>query len=218
VTPSLVAAILFGAAGGILACVLANILIDRYGVLSPLAAPPVPYPWIPSGPVSALTGAVLGALVMQKPAPPVFILLTGGELLILLLVFLVDFRAHLILDAVTYPSAITVIVLHAVIPGGRWKAAAVGAIVGCVIFGLLYALGWLLMKQEALGFGDVKLATLVGMMVGFEHVIQSLLFAAVLGGAASIGLLVLRQRASEAFIPYGIFLSVGAAYELITSR
>lgn len=103
---------------------------------------------------------------------------------------------------------------------------------GAVGFGamlLLYYFGTLFMRfmakrrsqvldEEALGFGDVNLSGILGLLLGYPGIIAGLTLTILLGGAASLIFLVLviikkRYRAFIA-IPYGPFLVAGAIFLL----
>ncbi len=75
------------------------------------------------------------------------------------------------------------------------------SLVGSAVFG-----------QEALGFGDVKLVTFIGAVVGvYETAIVTALFLGVLfAGVISLLLVALRIRSMKDAIPYGPFLAAGA--------
>lgn len=76
-------------------------------------------------------------------------------------------------------------------------------------------------EEEALGGGDVYLLGVLGLMLGWPFILNVLVFGVILGGAASIFLLVVmlarRKYASEAlmiFIPYGPYFILSAIYVL----
>ncbi len=101
----------------------------------------------------------------------------------------------------------------------------VGGLVGFAIMLGFYAIGeifarWLrarrgLPEEEvALGFGDVNLAAIIGLLLGWPGVIPGILLAILLGGAGSLLYLIWmwlnRKLAANAAIPYGPFLVLSA--------
>jgi len=75
--------------------------------------------------------------------------------------------------------------------------------------------------EDALGFGDVNLAGIIGLFLGWPGIIAGLMGAILLGGAASLlyigaALLARRYRAFTA-IPYGPFLAIAALFLLYFS-
>jgi Predicted membrane protein len=114
-----------------------------------------------------------------------------------------------------------------------------GGLFGFGVLFLLYQLGTLVaryrakrMKQagqsedeeEALGGGDVYLAGVLGLMLGWDFIVMALAWGVILGGFFSfiflLGLVIRRRYSSEAlmtFIPYGPFFIVAAALFLFHS-
>ena len=88
--------------------------------------------------------------------------------------------------------------------------AVVGAAAGGGLF-LLVALA----RRNALGAGDVKLATLIGMLTGFPWVLQALILGILLGGVAAAVLLLFRLRGPKHYIPYAPYLAAGAIATLL---
>lgn len=102
----------------------------------------------------------------------------------------------------------------------------IGGAVGFVVMFLLYKLGEVFVKlvnrrrgegsldEVALGFGDVNLAGVVGLFLGWPPIILGLLFAVFVGGLVSIFLIFfsLFRREFQAFmaIPYAPFLAIAA--------
>jgi leader peptidase (prepilin peptidase)/N-methyltransferase len=68
----------------------------------------------------------------------------------------------------------------------------------------------------ALGFGDVNLAGVIGLMLGWPLIVFGLLFAILLGGAFSLLFVVfmMSRKKYEAFsaIPYAPFLVLSVIY------
>jgi prepilin signal peptidase PulO-like enzyme (type II secretory pathway) len=104
-----------------------------------------------------------------------------------------------------------------------------GGISGFIVFLALYYAGKLFahrlsknrevpIDEEALGFGDVHLAGVIGLLTGFPYVFTALLFAIVLGGiiSAMFILLSVARKQYQAFqaIPYGPFIIIGGIIAL----
>jgi leader peptidase (prepilin peptidase)/N-methyltransferase len=67
----------------------------------------------------------------------------------------------------------------------------------------------------ALGFGDVKLAMLLGAMVGLSQVLTVLSLGMLLAGGAATVLLLIRRQDRSSVIPYGAFLAMAGIIALI---
>ncbi len=134
---------------------------------------------------------------------------------VLALIFVVDLEHHLILDIVVYPAAAALLILALALDHKALAAMAIGAVLSGGLFLAFYGLGFLLYHEEALGFGDVKLAALVGMMVGWPGIIGALILCALLGAAISVLLLGLGRVSARTYIPFGTFLSLGGVCALV---
>jgi len=144
---------------------------------------------------------------------------------VFLLIIVIDMEHKLILHVVTFPAAIVFVVIGLLNPEMSLGRTLLGGAVGFGMFFLLYLLGGIFARtiaggkenaddEIALGFGDVTLATIIGLAVGFPGVIEALLRGILAAGLFSIAFLIymkMRRRYS-AFtpIPYGPFLILGA--------
>jgi len=85
-----------------------------------------------------------------------------------------------------------------------WYNAIIGAVLG---FGFMYLIalyGRKRFKQEALGGGDIKLYFIIGLVLGYELVFMSVLFAALLGILYSI---IFKKRSG--YLPFVPFIFAG---------
>ncbi len=106
-----------------------------------------------------------------------------------------------------------------------WLYTLLGGVVGFGLMWLLYQLGALLMRlisrrrgqpvsDVALGFGDVNLSGVLGLMLGWPLILLGLVMAVLVGGLVSLlyivySLVTHKYRAFMA-VPYGPFLILGA--------
>ncbi|HEY7983314.1 MAG TPA: A24 family peptidase [Ktedonobacterales bacterium] len=161
-----------------------------------------------------LAHATGGGLHVRIAPAPLFII-DALVLSALALTFVIDLEHHLILDVVTYPTAAAMVLAALLLDRKALAAMAVGAVIAGGLFLAFYWLGRLLYHEEALGFGDVKLAALVGIAIGWPGIVSALFLAALFGAAISMALLGLGRVSARTYIPFGTFLSVGAAVALV---
>ena len=105
------------------------------------------------------------------------------------------------------------------------KSTLIGGAVGFGAMLLLYYLGFVFvrlmsrwrgrdMNEVALGYGDVNLAGVIGLLLGWPGIVAGLVFAILLGGAASLLYLIImalrRRYSSDMVLPYGPFLIASA--------
>jgi leader peptidase (prepilin peptidase)/N-methyltransferase len=154
--------------------------------------------------VEAATAALCVGVVLSRSS-------AAGIALGLLAVFvlvpvaLIDLDHHLIPNLITGPAAVLALVLGSVLdPSGEPARLIAGAAAGG--FFLLAAL----IAPRGMGMGDVKLAGLLGLLLGAE-VAPALLIALVAGVLVGV-VLVARRPAGERHgvgLPFGPFLALG---------
>jgi leader peptidase (prepilin peptidase)/N-methyltransferase len=134
-----------------------------------------------------------------------------------IIIFVIDLEQGLILNKVVYPGMVVAFLLALVPRAGladqittRIAYAALGGAIGFVIFLLIAFL-----SRGGMGWGDVKLAGLIGLATGFPLVIPSIIMGAILGGIVAVILLIAKKRDSKGMIPFGPFLAVTAMVTLL---
>jgi leader peptidase (prepilin peptidase)/N-methyltransferase len=148
---------------------------------------------------------------------------------------IIDVRHHLLPNRIVFPSyAVAGILLAAaaVVPAvtGAWTlpagpdgAAAVFGVPalriiagGAVLWAFYFVLR--LAYPPGMGFGDVKLAGVLGMYLGYlgwTHVFAGTFGAFLLGGLWSLALLAARRGTLKSSIPFGPFMLAGAAAAML---
>jgi leader peptidase (prepilin peptidase)/N-methyltransferase len=138
------------------------------------------------------------------------------------LVSVIDMEHRLILHPVSITGAFIAFILgfyfHGLVP------TMLGGFAGFAIMLFLYYLGSLFAKwaarrrgeeldEVALGFGDVNLAGICGLLLGWPGITAALMIAILLGGLVSLGIIAAQviRRSYKPFmaIPYGPFLILG---------
>lgn len=108
-------------------------------------------------------------------------------------------------------AAILVLFLLACLLGADWWALARGAIAMLLLYGF-YAL-LRAVRPGGMGGGDVRLAALIGLMLGWLGLSELLIgaFAAfVLGGLFGIGMMMFRRATRRTAVPFGPWMLLGA--------
>ena len=152
---------------------------------------------------------------------------------ILILIAVIDLEHKLILNVVSLPATVLALVASPIVintPDVTFATvnvklvvlSAIGAAVGYAVTFGIYLLGILFLQilnrgrtkkinTVAFGMGDVKLAGLLGALVGFPAIFFTLIWAILLGGVGAafvLGTQLVRQRgyALGTAIPYGPYL------------
>lgn len=213
---------LCAALGGVVGAALHRVLEHRW----PRPATPAGEPATRSdravGPLSvAAATAVLFGLTALWTGPrsdlPAFLVLAAAAVLLVL----VDVRHHLLPNLVIGPAFLVgglFLLLSAVVDGswpdlGRAVAGAAALAVGFLVLALV--------SPSGLGMGDVKLAGLLGLYlgwVGWGAVLGGALAAFVVQALVAVTLLGARRVGREGELPFGPALVVGAGIALVAGN
>jgi leader peptidase (prepilin peptidase)/N-methyltransferase len=157
--------------------------------------------------------AILFAVFAVEPISFELLALRSLFVLVLVQVIFFDFEHRLILDRVIFPSMAVALLLSLTgdpwFSGHDWWHGIATGVVAGLLFLLLALVGSAIFKAEALGFGDVKLALFMGLLLGPLPTIQALFYGVVLAGAVAIGYIVW-HRSAKGTIAYGPYLAAGA--------
>jgi prepilin signal peptidase PulO-like enzyme (type II secretory pathway) len=151
---------------------------------------------------------------LHLPAFCVF-LIEASAATLLAFIFAVDLEHKLILDIAVYPAIAALLLIAVVFDHRAFAAMLPGVIIYGGLFLFFYGLGYLLYHTEALGLGDVKLAILIGLLVGWPGIVQALVLGGLFGAAISLLLLGMGTATRRTYIPYGIFMATGALLGLL---
>lgn len=94
----------------------------------------------------------------------------------------------------------------------------IGAVSGGGLFYLVAVLGQLVLRQEALGAGDIKLMTMVGAFMGWKSVLLTTFAGSLLGSVIGISLMAFKGMKKRTQLPFGTFLSPSAILALLFGR
>ena len=123
---------------------------------------------------------------------------------VLVIIFIYDFKHYLIPDKILFP-AIIVSLFYQFFFSEHFLNHILAAIIASGFFFVIF----LISKGKWMGFGDVKLAILMGLLLGVRPVLAALFVAFFLGSVISIFLMVLHKKGLKSEIPFGPFLIAG---------
>ena len=138
---------------------------------------------------------------------------------VLLAQSVIDLELYRLLDRITFPAlgaSVVMVVVVSLVEGA--PGAILGAAIGAVAYFLFLFLPFIV-YPKGMGFGDVKLALLMGLYLGWLHPILPLfavLAASLLGSVAGVVLWVVRRGKSREF-PFGPWLAMGCILTILGS-
>ena len=122
-----------------------------------------------------------------------------------------DCKEQLLYDEVSTLLMVTG-VIYAYYFGNMWDAVQ-GAMVSVVIMLVIY---WI--SRGGMGFGDVKLAFVLGVWLGLEQCLLCLLLAFIFGGVVGVSLLLTGIKSRKDAIPFGPYLCVSGWLSLLCGK
>jgi prepilin signal peptidase PulO-like enzyme (type II secretory pathway) len=130
--------------------------------------------------------------------------------LALLMITVTDLLRFRVPNAVTYPGTLAALAAAVLMPQGSFGDAALAALLGGGIFFLLAVV-----TRGGIGFGDVKLAVLIGAALGLPIAYQALVYGVLAAAAVMALLLVAGVVNRRQPVPYAPFLSLAAIVVLL---
>jgi len=127
------------------------------------------------------------------------------------LIAVIDFKYRLVLNVLTYPALVALLVFNLLALPEQRTAILLG---GGMAFAIFFLTAWL--RPGELGGGDVKLATVIGVTFGFPQMLLALLVGAGIGAGVAVMMMLTRQAGRKTRIPYAPFLCLGAMALLLS--
>ncbi len=146
-----------------------------------------------------------------------------------IVLMVIDLEHGLILNKVVYPSMIAALLISVFLPPSRvaYPSPAVTLLFNTFLpqpgivqaaigggIGLGFLLSVVLISRGGMGWGDVKMAALIGMVTGYLIVV-ALFLAVMLGGLVAVALLLFKVKRRREGIPFAPFLSSAAIVTLL---
>jgi prepilin signal peptidase PulO-like enzyme (type II secretory pathway) len=169
--------------------------------------------------VEAITAALLaGLFLLEGPGLP--FLFHALYVAVLMLILVNDWRYRDIYLSVIAAGCVLAIAGSLVLPGAGLVSALLGAGVAGAFFLLAYLAARVAFRhiEEPLGLGDVFLALLMGLMLGFPNIVGVLVVGPLIAGAVALLLLVTGRSKMGDFMPYGVSLCAAAILFLLSPK
>ena len=145
---------------------------------------------------------------------PAFLVVAAG----LVALSVIDFEQFLLPNRIVYPLAFATLALLVVaaLGDGAWGdlgRALLGGVAAMAALGALH-----LVSPRSMGFGDVKLAFVLGLVLGWlgwSELVLGLFCGFLAGAVVGISLIVFRHRGRKDHLPFGPFLAFGTLVVLL---
>lgn len=132
---------------------------------------------------------------------------------LVLIIFISDFKYMIILDSPLIVSGVLILILRAYFNG--FKDAGLHLLWGTILFLVMLLIGFIgkkIFKKEALGGGDIKLACIIGLILGLKLGLVSIILSSLLALPYAIASVLLNK---DSEVPFGPFLIASMAIVFI---
>lgn len=155
----------------------------------------------------------IGGLSGGDVARTVVALTHVGFAVVGVILIVIDLRSHRLPNRIVLPSIVAAValLLLAAVLGGDWSAFGGALLGGLTLGGFFLALR--LIQPGGMGGGDMKLAVLVGVLlgwVGWMPLLVGACAAFVLGACAALALMATKRATPASHIAFGPWMIVGA--------
>ncbi len=165
-----------------------------------------------AGPITWMGGAVavvLAAVTFVYLGPSADAAAWACVQVVLVALAVWDIQTRRLPNFLTLPTAAAALVLRAVFARSDLVEVVVA---GAAAFAVFYVIA--LVARGGLGLGDVKLAGMLGCLLG-SAAVQALALGIFVGGIWAIGLVLSRRATRRSAIAYGQFLAFGGAVAIL---
>ncbi len=136
----------------------------------------------------------------------------------LILGSMVDIDEMWIPDRCTIGGMIVGPILSFLIPSMHGTESHIGSLISSLVglafgFGLLWSVaffGKLVLKKDAMGFGDVKLMGALGAFLGFQSIVFIVFVSSLLGSIIGVTFIAMGQKEWQSKIPFGPYIALAA--------
>lgn len=134
---------------------------------------------------------------------------------------MIDLDTNRLPNAIVLPSYPVALVLLAVASWANddWVALGRGAIGAAALYAFYF--GLMVLRPGGMGFGDVKLAGVLGLYLGWlgwSSLVVGAFAAFLVGGIVSIVLLLSRRATRKSRIPFGPYMLIGAGIGIVAGE
>ena len=134
---------------------------------------------------------------------------------LVLIIFISDFKYMIILDSPLIIGGVLILILRAYFYG--FKNMGLSILSGIILFLVMFLIGFIgkkIFKREALGGGDIKLAGIIGIVLGLKLGLVAIILSSLLALPYAVGAVMLNKNSE---VPFGPFLIASMAIVFIFS-
>jgi len=128
---------------------------------------------------------------------------------VMAVIFIYDLRWYLILDIVTLPACLVMLIFNLILGFSLWNLLIFG-----IIGGSFFLIQFVISKGKWIGGGDIRLGLLIGLSLGWPGALVAIIISYFIGSIAGIGLILVGKKKWSSKVPLGVFLAAGTIITL----
>lgn len=158
--------------------------------------------------------ALSSLFLFMKFGPSLSYLFYFAFVAALIVITVIDLYHQIIPDVISLPGIGVGLIASLILPQITFLNSLFGVLLGGGSLFLVATCYEWLFKREGMGGGDVKLLAMIGAFLGWKAVILTILLSSLIGSITGILVMVVKGKDFKYAIPFGPFLSLGAAISL----
>lgn len=155
--------------------------------------------------VELITGVLFAAAYYFNPEFTIRLARDWFLISVMIVIFIYDLRWYLILDIITLPACLIMLILNLIIGFNLWNLLISG-----IIGGSFFLIQFVISKGKWIGGGDIRLGLLMGLSFDLPGVLAAIIISYFIGSAAGMCLVLARKKKFSSRMPLGVFLASGA--------
>lgn len=156
-----------------------------------------------------VAGGVLVAVTLLRDGTGANGIAMAMVQVILVALAVIDFATRRLPNVITGPTALAALVLRAAFERAHLLDAALYGLGALGVFAVLF-----IVMRGGFGMGDVKLASMLGFVLG-SAVVPALVIGTVAGGVVAVALIALHRVSRHSTIAYGPYLALGGMLAIL---
>ncbi len=148
------------------------------------------------------TGTLFILAIMQSS----YFLLIAFSFLVI--IFIYDFKYYIIPDKVIFP-AIIITFFYQLVTNLQSIDVFYSAVISALAASGFFLAIFLVSRGRWIGFGDVKLALFLGLLLNFPNILVALFLGFLIGAILGVVLIILSKKGLRSEVPFGPFLVTG---------
>lgn len=127
----------------------------------------------------------------------------------LIVIFVYDLKHYIIPDKVVYPAIVIALIYNLQFLISRESLIFNNLVLSAVGAAVFFLVIVLISRGKWMGVGDIKLAFLMGLLLGWPNILLALFSAFLIGAIIGITLIALSKKSLKSEVPFGPFLVTG---------